>query len=130
VGYAQERLFEAGALDVFCTPITMKKNRPGTLLAVLAPPELREKLEAILFAETGTFGIRRTQAARSKLARTSETVETQVGPIRVKVGRRRGEVMAVAPEYEDCRSAAKQAGRPIAEIMSMALREWRARSGK
>ncbi len=125
VGYVQERLFQAGALDVFVTPVFMKKNRPGTLLTVLAPPDKRDELEAIVFAETTTFGIRSHLSHRRKLARTAETLDTEVGPIRVKVGRHRGRVVTASPEYEDCREAATRTGRPLAEIMEMARRAWR-----
>jgi pyridinium-3,5-bisthiocarboxylic acid mononucleotide nickel chelatase len=125
IGHVYELLFAAGALDVYSTPIYMKKNRPATLLTVLAPPELRETIEDILFAETTTFGIRTHQAARHKLARAFETVETPAGPIRIKVGRRAGQIVTVSPEFEDCREAARKSSRPLVEVMELALRAWR-----
>ena len=129
IAYVTDRLFEAGALDVFTTPIYMKKNRPATQLTALVPPALRDRVEAILFAETTTFGIRGYPAGRRKLARTVEMVETEVGPLRVKVGRRGGQVVAVAAEFEDCRAAAQRTGRPLAELMQLAIRTWLARTG-
>lgn len=124
IGYVSDRLFEAGALDVYVTPIYMKKNRPASMLTVLAPPDLSDSLAEILLVETTTFGIRSHLAARQKLARTIEQVETDFGPVRVKVGRRAGEVVTVSPEFEDCREAAKRTGRPLKELMDAALRAW------
>lgn len=124
IGYVYDRLLSAGALDVYTTPLGMKKSRPGTLLSVLAPPNLREKIEEILFAETSTFGIRSWLAERRKLARERVTVQTEMGPIRVKIGRRGGKVIRVSPEYEDCRVVAERTGRPLAEIMQMVTQAW------
>jgi len=107
----------------------MKKNRPATLLTVLAPPLLRETIEGMLFAETTTFGIRSHLASRHKLARTFETVETGFGPVRIKVGCRQGRVVTASPEFEDCREAAKLASRPLREIMDLAMRIWRSKNG-
>ena len=129
IGYVYDRLFEAGALDVFTSPIYMKKNRPGTLLTVLAAPELREKLEGILFAETPTLGIRSYRAGRSKLSREVETVDTAVRTSRIKVGRRGGQVVSASPEYEDCRRAARDSGRPLIDVMDEAMRLWRSGRG-
>ena len=125
IGYVCDRLFAAGAVDVFSSPIYMKKNRPATLLTVLAPPEARAAMEDLLFAETTTFGVRVQTARRSKLSRSMATVETEFGPIQVKVGRRGGQVVRVSPEYEDCRAAAERAGRPLIEVMEAARRAWK-----
>jgi len=124
VGYVYDRLFEAGALDVFASPIYMKKNRPATQLTVLIPPELREAIEMILFAETTTFGVRGHTARRRKLVRSIETLEMEFGPLRVKVGRLAGKVVTALPEYEDCREAAARTGKPLADIMTLAMRRW------
>ncbi len=124
VGHVYDRLFAAGALDVYSAPIYMKKNRPATLLTVLAPPALRETMEGVIFAETTTFGIRSHLASRHKLARTFETVETGFGPVRIKVGRRQGRIVAASPEYEDCREAAARTSRPLREVMDLAMRIW------
>jgi len=129
VGYVYDRLFEAGALDVFAMPIYMKKNRPGTLLTVLAPPALRETIETILFTETTTFGVRCQKAHRRKLSRSIETVDTEYGPVRIKVGRRGDRVVAASPEFEDCRALASKTGKPLSEVMELAMRSWRNDSG-
>ncbi|MHC4442587.1 MAG: nickel pincer cofactor biosynthesis protein LarC [Planctomycetota bacterium] len=129
IGYVYDRLFKAGALDVFTTPIYMKKNRPGSLLTVLAPAILRETIEAILFSETTTFGVRCQTAQRRKLARTVETVMTEYGPVRIKVGRQGDRVVAASPEYEDCREAASRTGKPLSAIMELALQAWRKDTG-
>jgi uncharacterized protein (TIGR00299 family) protein len=107
LGYVQERLLAHGALDVFFVPAQMKKNRPGTLVTVLAAPEDASALSDVLFRETGTFGVRQTLAARRCLARTWQTVETAFGPIRLKIGADdAGREITAAPEFEDCRAAA------------------------
>ncbi len=124
IGHTCERLLAAGALDVFTTAIFMKKNRPATLLTVLAEPQARDAIEAILFAETTTFGVRCHSADRRKLARMHETVEITGGSIRVKIGRYRGKVVSAAPEYEDCRQLAARTARPLKEVMDEALRTW------
>ncbi len=106
IGYAIERLFAAGALDVFAGPIQMKKNRPGVLLSVICEREKVAELEAILFRETGTFGVRRTTATRTKLRREAVTVQTPWGPVRAKRGWREG-LEVLTPEYEDCARVAR-----------------------
>ncbi|MBV8550641.1 MAG: nickel pincer cofactor biosynthesis protein LarC [Acidobacteriaceae bacterium] len=103
LGYAMERLFEAGALDVTLTPIFMKKNRPATLISVMTRPDLVDELAAILFAETSTLGVRVLQAERRVLAREIAQVETPYGKIRVKYT----DNNSFAPEYDDCLQAAK-----------------------
>jgi len=124
IGHVCEKLFDAGALDVYTTPIYMKKSRPGVELTVLAAQALRETVEQVLFSETTTFGIRVQTVRRSKLARVHDTVETRFGPVRVKVGRRNGQVVRVAPEFEDCRERAVESGRPLIEVMQAARQAW------
>jgi uncharacterized protein (TIGR00299 family) protein len=121
IGYCFDRLFAAGALDVFCTPIQMKKNRPGVLLSVLAPDSALPFLEAILFRETETFGIRRYPVERSKLQREELTVQTPWGPIRGKRGWREG-VTVFTPEYEDCARLARQHGIALREVYTVVRR--------
>lgn len=129
LGHVCEKLLEAGALDVFTTPIYMKKNRPATEISVLAPPAAREAMEEILFAETTTFGIRGHAVRRSKLSRAIEAVTTDFGMIRVKVGRRGDRVVRVSPEFDDCREAARQHDRPLLEVMEAARRAWYRQAG-
>jgi uncharacterized protein (TIGR00299 family) protein len=104
LGYAMERLLDAGALDVTLTPIFMKKNRPATMVSVISTPELREQLTAILFRETPTLGVRVLQAERRVQARNTTSVETPYGTVRVKYG----DEGSFNPEYEDCRKAAEE----------------------
>ncbi len=126
IGFAFDALFAAGALDVFTTPIMMKKNRPAVLLSVLTSPDKQAACEEVLFAETTTFGIRRHRCTRQKLSRSEEAVETRFDRIRVKVGRRGDRVMIVSPEYDDCARAARAHGVPMREVMSEARRAWHA----
>lgn len=107
VGYCFEQLFAAGALDVFSTPVQMKKNRPGVVLSVLAPESVMPAVEAILFRETSTFGIRRYPVERSKLQREALTVQTRWGQIQGKRGWRDGGPSVFTPEYEDCARIAR-----------------------
>jgi uncharacterized protein (DUF111 family) len=121
LGYTMERLFEVGALDVWFTPIQMKKNRPGILLSTLSPLERVEALSLILMRETSTLGVRMSPPAhRVKAERRSRQVETQWGVVRVKekwVGAQR---LAVSPEYEDCAQLARESGEPLVRVMQAA----------
>jgi uncharacterized protein (TIGR00299 family) protein len=116
IGYCFEQLFAAGALDVFTVPIQMKKNRPGVLLSVLAAESALPALEAILFRETETFGIRRHPVQRSKLRREVVIVETPWGPVRGKRGWREGGPNVFSPEYEDCARVAREQGVALREV--------------
>ena len=113
---AMERLFAAGALDVFLTPIQMKKNRPGTLLSVICDPDLAEAIAAVILAETSTFGVRISRWERICLDRRWEEVATEFGTIRIKIGERDGRVITASPEYEDCKRAAIEHGAPIRRV--------------
>jgi uncharacterized protein (TIGR00299 family) protein len=124
IGYAVERLFAAGALDVYTTAIQMKKHRPGVLLSVLSPVEKREEMESILFVETGTLGVRRTMMERSKLQRESVSVQTPWGEVRAKRGWREG-VVVFAPEYEDCARLAREKGVALREVYESARRGYK-----
>lgn len=115
VGYCFNRLFEAGALDVFAQPIQMKKNRPGVLLSVICEAAAVAECEAVLFRETGTFGVRRTGTTRSKLNRESVQVETPFGPVQAKRGWRAGFVI-VTPEYDECARIAREKNVPLREV--------------
>jgi len=121
LGAAAASLFAAGALDVWLTPATMKKGRPGVVLACLAEEGTRAAIEDAVFRETGAFGVRRTRVDRSKLAREHVTVETPYGPVRIKVGRRAGTVVAATPEYEDCLRLAQAKGVALRAVYDAAL---------
>ncbi|GIU76820.1 MAG: UPF0272 protein [Bryobacteraceae bacterium] len=120
LGYAMERLLEDGALDVTLEPVYMKKQRPGVRLSVIAPPAARERLAALLLAETTTLGVRFWEAERRVLPRRHEEVETPYGRVRVKVS-----PSGSAPEFEDCRRLAKETGRPLKEIYAAAIAAYR-----
>ncbi|VTU02402.1 UPF0272 protein Sinac_2353 OS=Singulisphaera acidiphila (strain ATCC BAA-1392 / DSM 18658 / VKM B-2454 / MOB10) GN=Sinac_2353 PE=3 SV=1: DUF111 [Gemmataceae bacterium] len=116
VGYCTERLFAAGALDVFVVQGQMKKGRPGFLVSVICDPAMAADLETILFRETGTFGVRRHAAERSKLRREAVTVETPWGPVKAKRGWRGDGFALVTPEYDDCARLAREQGVPLRTV--------------
>jgi pyridinium-3,5-bisthiocarboxylic acid mononucleotide nickel chelatase len=122
IGYTIEQAFAAGALDVTATPVQMKKSRPGTMITVLARPQDSEKLSKLLFRETTTLGIRVREEKRLALDRESTTVQTQWGPVRVKVGSLSGAVANATPEYEDCRRIAAERDIPLKTVMQEATR--------
>jgi uncharacterized protein (TIGR00299 family) protein len=113
LGHVMERAFELGALDCYFTSVQMKKNRPGVLLSVLCRAERRTALSELLFSETTTLGIRAYEVERRALARRIVTVETQYGPIDVKVAQLNGHLLKEMPEYEQCRQAARNANVPL-----------------
>jgi uncharacterized protein (TIGR00299 family) protein len=123
-GYVINRLLEAGALDVFSTPVQMKKNRPGMLLTVLARPEDAGNLSQIIFVETTTLGVRRREESREVLARKWRTVTTRFGDVRIKLASLNGTVTNYAPEYEDCRRIAAEQRVPLKTVMQEALQEY------
>ena len=123
-GYVMDRLLEAGALDVFGVPVQMKKNRPGTLLTVLAKPDDAGQLTKIIFDETTTLGVRRREEQRQVLARRWQTVTTRFGDIRIKIASMNGSVTSYAPEYEDCRRIAADQRVPLKMVMQEAVQEY------
>jgi uncharacterized protein (TIGR00299 family) protein len=116
LGYAMDKLFGAGALDVTLEPLLMKKNRPGTLLRVIAEPGFQESLAELVFSETSTLGLRIYRTERRVQSRRFVEVETAHGKVRVKVSG----AGSFTPEYEDCRRLAAEAGVPIRDIISQA----------
>ena len=118
--YVMARLFKVGALDVWLTPIQMKKNRPAVTLSVLAPAALRAEVEKIIFTETTTIGIRCYPVRRAAAERREETVCTPWGPVHVKISAISGEICSVTPEYDDCRKLAEVHGVPLKQILSFA----------
>ena len=116
MGHTRERLTAAGALDVYTIPIQMKKDRPGVILSVLCLPHQTSDMEAILFAETRTLGIRRTQIQRSIQHREIVKVETPWGQVAGKVAWRSGSAKAFAPEFEDCAVIARQNGVSLRDV--------------
>jgi uncharacterized protein (TIGR00299 family) protein len=113
IGHVMDRVLELGALDCFFTPVQMKKNRPGVLLSVLCTPGEKEAVMKLLFMETTTLGIRSYEVNRRALQRSVVQVETQYGPIFVKVAHLDGRVVNEMPEFEQCREAAMKANVPL-----------------
>ncbi len=121
LGAFVENALGAGALDVFHTPIQMKKNRPGVLLTVLCAAADADKFAALLLRETSAFGVRRTLAERRKLKREFLTVQLPQGEVTVKIGRLDGAVVQVAPEFESCKQLAAKSSVPLRAIYEAAL---------
>jgi len=115
-GHVMDRAFQLGALDCYLSQTQMKKDRPGTLLSILCRPADREKFMNLLFAETTTIGARSYEVRRRALARETVTVETQFGPVDVKVARINNGSVKAMPEFEQCRAAAAKAGVPLREV--------------
>lgn len=123
LGYAMERLLEGGALDVFFTPIQMKKNRPGVMLSFLCRPEQFEALSRIVLTETSAIGLRYHRADRVVLERRIVELPTELGVVRFKqVFDADGHLLRAAPEYEDCRRIAIERGMPCREVMERVQR--------
>ena len=125
-GYFLEKALGAGALDVYTTPVQMKKNRPGTLLTVLCKPEDTNALMSLIFAETTTFGARTYRAQRRALPRELVSVATSFGEVRIKISRVNGRILHVAPEYDDCRKLAVEKNVPLQRVIAEALRSYEA----
>jgi uncharacterized protein (TIGR00299 family) protein len=128
LAWVAELALAAGAMDVMLTPVIMKKGRPGTLLTVLCSAENQKKLERLILRETSTLGIRIRRDERSCLERHHLPVETPYGEVRVKIGTLDGEVMNVAPEFEDCRAAAVRCDVPLKQVQQAAIAAYAATS--
>lgn len=124
LAYAMECLLEGGARDVFITPIQMKKNRPAWLLTVLTEAEKESDILAIIFRETTTLGIRRTEMERYCLKREISGIDTEFGQVHIKTAWYDGQAK-VAPEYEDCRRIARESGLPLREIYAAVMNKVR-----
>ena len=115
-----DRLFEAGALDVFLTPVIMKRSRPGTVLTALCPPERVGDLSRVLFEETPTIGVRWSEVARTRLEREMVTLPTAYGAVAFKVSRLGGRVITVTPEFADIARIAREKSLPVREVLDQA----------
>lgn len=116
-----EKLFAAGALDVFMTPVMMKKGRPGTLLTALCAPADAREMADIILTETSSFGVRITESQRVCLERRRKEVDTEFGKIGIKIGERNGATVTASPEYEDCRRAAVEHDVPVKIVYETAI---------
>ena len=122
LGYLMDRIFKAGALDLFFTPIQMKKNRPATKISVLAKHEELDSIAEIILTETTTFGLRYYEVERKKLLRSIVTVDTKFGVINVKQGYLGEKIIKAIPEYEDCKRLAQKHNVPISQVYEEAIK--------
>ncbi len=120
LGHFVETALAAGALEVFFTPVQMKKNRPGVLLTVLCEEAEADRFSELILRETSAFGVRRTMAERRKLRREFATVKTRHGSVTVKLGKLNGRVVQAAPEFESCKKVASRANVPLKQIYDAA----------
>ncbi|RSL33504.1 nickel pincer cofactor biosynthesis protein LarC [Salibacterium salarium] len=116
LGYLMEKAFDKGALDVYFTPITMKKSRPATLITILTKPENVLVFEELLLRETSTFGVRKSQWERSVLHRRFQTIETAYGKMTVKIGYKDDDIYKITPEYEEAKVVAAENNIPLNEV--------------
>ena len=123
-GVVMEKLYAAGALEVFYVPVQMKKNRPGTLLTAIVPPGKREAAAEIIFRETTTIGLRYMDVDRECLAREIVRVQTPIGEVRFKVASRHGRVLNAQPEFEDLAKLSNERGIPVKEVQALAQKAW------
>jgi len=123
-GIAMERLYAAGAVEVFYVPVQMKKNRPGTLLTAIVPPEKLAAITDVIFSETTTIGLRHYDAQRECLAREIVTVETPLGPVRFKVSRRDGRIVTATPEFDDCARLAAANQLAVKDVQRIAIQAY------
>jgi uncharacterized protein (DUF111 family) len=119
-GHLMERLLKAGALEVFFTPVQMKKSRPGLLLTILTEQKNRGKLLDIVFSESTTIGVRSYPVERRCLERKLEKVKTRWGTVRVKVSLKDGKPVNLQPEYEDCKALAEKRKVPLKTVIEAA----------
>ncbi len=124
-GVLMDRLYDAGAVDVFYTAVQMKKNRPGTHVTVLVPPGRREAVSTALFRDSTTIGLRYSEVARDTLSRELVSVSTRFGDVRCKVARQNGAVTNVAPEFDDCVRLADQHGVPVKDVQAAGIQAYR-----
>jgi len=123
-GVAMDRLYAAGALEVFYVPVQMKKNRPGTLLTVIAPPEKRSELADVIFRETTTIGLRHGEVEREVLAREIVEVTTPIGTVKFKIAHRGGRVVNATPEFDDCARLAAANNLSVKDVQAIAIKAY------
>ncbi len=126
-GYFVERALAAGALDVFSTPVQMKKNRPGQLVTLLSEPANVGRLIDLIFSETTTIGVRTYEVRRKTLDRELIPVETPLGAVRMKISRMNGTILNATPEYEDCQRIAAERNVPLKQVIAAASFEYEKR---
>jgi uncharacterized protein (TIGR00299 family) protein len=123
LGYVMEKLFEAGAVDAYFTPIQMKKGRPGVIISAIVAESNLSSVELVLLNQTTTFGIRKYKVVRTILTREFKEVDTRFGKIKVKIGKYNGDIKSFSPEYEDCKRIAEERGIPLKQVYSIISKE-------
>ena len=123
-GSVMDQLYAAGALEVYFASVQMKKNRPGTLLTILARPEQRQLLTGIVFRETTTIGVRYHEVTRERLDREIVAIQTTLGPVRFKIARLGGDIVNAAPEFDDCLRIASDRGLPLKDVQAIATKAY------
>lgn len=123
-GPLMDQLYAAGAFEVFYAPVQMKKNRPGTLVTVVAAPAGRDRLNAVIFRETTTIGVRFHEVDRECLDREIVAVQTPLGEIRFKLARRSGALVNAAPEFDDCARIARERGLSVKNVQAAAMKAY------
>ena len=123
-GAVMDRLYAAGALEVYFSSVQMKKNRPGTLLTILAPPQLRQELSAVVFRETTTIGVRFHEVTRERLEREILEVPTPLGTVRFKIARLGGHIVNASPEFDDCLRIASDRKVPVKDVQAAATKAY------
>ncbi len=116
LGYAMDKLFQAGAVDVYFTSIQMKKERPGTMISAIVPELNLLPVESVFFNQTTTFGIRKHKVARKTLTREFKEFDSPLGKIQMKIGTLNGDIKSISPEYEDCKKIAEEKGIPLKQV--------------
>ena len=119
-----ERLYAEGALEVFYVPVQMKKNRPGTLLTVVAPPDRLAALSDVIFRETTTIGLRHAEVERDCLQREVVSIDTPLGAIRFKLASRGGRVVNAVPEFDDCARVARERNLSVKDVQARAIQAY------
>lgn len=125
IGPLFERLLNAGALDVWTTPILMKKQRPGVMLSAICRSDCKQKIYDLIFQETTTFGVREYPASRQCLARRFEQAETPYGKVKIKVGSRNGMDITCSPEIDDCICLSGESGAAVRDVYLSAVKAFR-----
>jgi uncharacterized protein (DUF111 family) len=123
-GVVMDRLYAAGALEVFYVPVQMKKNRPGTLLTVISSPQQRSHMAEVIFRETTTIGLRHYEVDRECLDREIVSVETPLGAVRFKIARRDGRIVNATPEFDDCAKLAAAHDVSVKEVQALAIQAY------
>lgn len=124
LGYVMDKLFQAGAVDVYFTPIQMKKGRPGIIISIIVSELNLPSVESVLFNQTTTFGIRKYKVIRKVLTREFKELDSPLGKIKIKIGTFDGDIKSISPEYEDCKRVAEENGIPLKQVYSIISKEF------